>query len=596
MNLSKPPLVRGGESFPLIRGTKGVYNLLMTTPVEQIKARLNIVDVVGSYIRLQKAGINLKASCPFHKEKTPSFFVSPSRESWHCFGCNRGGDIFNFVMEIEGVEFPDALKILANRAGVELKPISQEFRSERGRLLSLTEEAKSFYAKELEKNKKVSDYLKDRGLKETAIKEFNIGFAPEGWRNLRIYLKTKGYKDEEMEKAGLVIKKSLVAGSQPSDYYDRFRNRIMFPINNSAGQTVGFSGRIFGEETETTGGKYINTPQTVLYDKSKILFAFDKAKTEIRKNDACVLVEGNMDAIMSHQAGVKNTVAVSGTALTAEHLGIIKRLTDNLLMAFDKDDAGFSASKRGIDMALKEGFDVKAIEISSGKDPADVIRDNPENWKKSVETAKNVIDFYLRALAEKIKEPRDLQKKIRELVLPYVVLMPNEMEKAHWIKEIARMLKIKEEPIWEEARKINPNLGNDDFQFVRQEEAPKTRLKLLRELLIGFILWHKGSEDGDLKNFISECCEKYSLEFDENGEEEKKFVFSAEMCYSNLTSPKEELRKLAVELEKEEIKFEQEKIAQKIRQTEFSEKEEGLSEYLNKLNELNRKLRNLPKI
>ncbi len=569
----------------------------MTTPVEQIKARLNIVDVVGSYIRLQKAGINLKASCPFHKEKTPSFFVSPSRESWHCFGCNRGGDIFNFVMEIEGVEFPDALKILANRAGVELKPISQEFRSERGRLLSLTEEAKNFYAKELEKNKKVLDYLKDRGLKETTIKEFGIGYAPDGWRNLQSYLKTKNYKDEEMEKAGLAIKSNKIQ----ENYYDRFRNRIMFPINNSAGQTVGFSGRIFhlaveppsGGSTATEPAKYINTPQTILYDKSKILFAFDKAKTEIRKSDACVLVEGNMDAIMSHQAGIKNTVAVSGTALTAEHLEIIKRLTDNLLTAFDKDDAGFSASKRGIDMALKEGFDVKAIEISSGKDPADVIRDNSGNWKKSVESAKNVIDFYLRTLAEKIKEPRDLQKKIRELVLPHVVLMPNEMEKAHWIKEIARMLKIKEEPIWEEARKINPNPENSDFQFVRQEEAPKTRLKLLRELLIGFILWHKGSEDGDLKNFISECCEKYRLEFDENGEEEKRFVFSAEMCYSNLVSPKDELKKLVVELEKEEIKFEQEKIAQKIRQTEFSEKEEGLSEYLNKLNELNRKLKKL---
>lgn len=558
----------------------------MSSPVEQIKSRLNIVDVVGSYIRLQKAGINLKALCPFHKEKTASFFVSPSRESWHCFGCNRGGDIFSFVMGIEGVEFPEALRILANKAGVELKPMSREYASEKGRLLNLMEEAKNFYIKELEKNKKVSDYLKDRGLKESTIKEFNIGFAPDGWRNLRSYLKTKNYKDEEMEKAGLVIKKS--------DYYDRFRNRIMFPINNSAGQIVGFSGRVFGEETETTGGKYINTPQTILYDKSKILYAFDKAKTEIRKNDACVLAEGNMDAIMSHQAGVKNAVAVSGTALTAEHLKIIKRLTDNLLMAFDKDEAGFQASKRGVDMALSEGFEVKVIIIPSGKDPADAIKDDPKIWQKSVESAKNIIDFYLRTLSEKSREPRELQKKIRELVLPYVALIPNEMEKAHWVKEIAKILKIKEEPVWEEIKKTSPGLAHANIQLDEETTLPKkNRIDLLREQLIGFILWQKESEDGELKEFVSQCKEKHCLEFDEDGEEGKKFVFMAEMYYNGMANLKEELRKLVLEFEKEQIRLQQEEIADKIRQLELSSSEEDLAKYLSMFNELNKKLREL---
>ncbi|MBU4224115.1 DNA primase, partial [Patescibacteria group bacterium] len=218
---------------------------MSSSSVEQIKSRLNIVDVVQGYIKLQKAGANLKANCPFHSEKTPSFFVSPARESWHCFGCNRGGDMFAFVMEIEGVEFVEALKILASRAGIELAPIDSKHKNERARLLKLIDDAKNFYESELKKNKEAIDYLKERGLKEETMKEFGIGFAPgppaNGWRNLYDFLKNRSYSDSEMEKAGLVIKSDK---PQAGDY-DRFRSRIMFPLYNYSGQAVGFSGRIF---------------------------------------------------------------------------------------------------------------------------------------------------------------------------------------------------------------------------------------------------------------------------------------------------------------------------------------------------------------
>ncbi|MEK7142355.1 MAG: DNA primase, partial [Patescibacteria group bacterium] len=307
--------------------------------VEQIKSRLSIVDVAQNYIKLQKAGNNYKANCPFHNERTPSFFVSPARESWHCFGCSRGGDMFSFIMEIEGVDFLESLKILADKAGVVIEKIDKKQQNERLRLFSLLEDAVTFYETELRKNQDVITYLKKRGMKGDLAKSFGIGFAPAGWRNLHDFLKGKKYSETEMEKAGMIVKSTKAQAG----YYDRFRSRIMFPIFNASGEIVGFSGRIFGEDGVDSGGKYINSPQTVLYDKSKVLYGFNKAKDEIRKKDICVVVEGQMDVVMSHQAGIANAVAVSGTALTTDHLKLIKRLTDKIIMAFDKDEAGARA-------------------------------------------------------------------------------------------------------------------------------------------------------------------------------------------------------------------------------------------------------------
>lgn len=559
----------------------------MNSPVEQIKSRLNIIDVIQNYLRLQKAGVNYRALCPFHSEKTPSFFVSPARESWHCFGCNRGGDIFSFVMEIEGVEFLEALKILAERAGVELKPLDQKYKSERVRLLQLMEEAKKFYEGELKKNKEAISYLKERGLKGETAKSFNIGFAPGppagGWRNLHGFLKNKNYLDSEIEKSGMAIRGE-------KGYYDRFRNRIMFPLNNSAGQVVGFSGRIFPAQGGSASGggdgmgKYINTPQTILYDKSKILYGFDKAKIEIKKKDRCVLTEGQMDVIMSHQAGLANTVAVSGTALTAGHLAAINRLTDNLTIAFDKDEAGLSAAGRGIDTALAEGFNVKIATVSFGKDPADAIKENPGEWKKVLEKAKNVIEFYL----DLFKGDR---KKIEKIVLPYVSVLPSEMEKAHWAREIAGHLRIGEEAVWEELRKVPKGVS-----FVPKEpplgeiQKPLNRLHLLKNRLIGFIFWQKNSDDREFKSSVDNFVKNEHFDLNDLDIPQEQVIFETEIFYTGAESLKEEFEKLASEFKKEKIKVELAAITEKIKDFEITKDDKEIDGYLNKFHDLAKKL------
>jgi len=560
----------------------------MSSTTELIKSRLSIVEVIGSYIKLQKAGANYKAPCPFHSEKTPSFFVSPSRDSWHCFGCNKGGDLFNFVMEIEGLDFVDALKNLAQKAGVEVEASNKEYDSERSRLLKLVNDAKIFYQNELAKEPEVISYLKNRGLKIETIKDFEIGFAPDGWKNLYNFLIGRKYPLSMLEKTGMAIKKEGTTSGQGVSFYDRFRNRIMFPVKNSSGQAIGFSGRIFKEKEGEMGGKYINNPQTVLYDKSRVLFGLDKAKQEIRKNDLCIFVEGQMDVIMSHQAGVKNAVAVSGTALTQEHLNIIKRLTENIAIAFDKDEAGARASKRSIDMALLEGFEVRVVLIPSGKDPADTIKENAGTWIEAVKESKHIVDFYLELITD--------SKDIKEVILPYVKLIPDEIKKASWIKKISEKYGIKEESVWAEMEKIRIELPEQNFndREIKTNE-PKDRLNFLKDCLIGFISWQKDTEDTQLAQEMEKIKSKYDLT---NKEADiRRQTFETEKHYENAESLIKEFNNLAKEFEKEEIKFQLGEITGQIYKMELIEgknqeadKDKKFEELLNNFRDLTKKL------
>lgn len=472
----------------------------MSSPVEQIKARLSTADVVGSYLKLVRAGSNFKAVCPFHSEKSPSFFVSPARDVWHCFGCGKGGDQFRFVMEIEGVDFREALHILASRAGVELRPENKEERDERARLFSLLEEMVKFYRAELELYPDVLIYLKNRGVTDASIRDFNLGFSPpesKGWRNGADHAKKNGYTELELEKVGLIIRKE---GS--STYYDRFRSRIMFPISDANGRVIGFSARIFllpgSEPRKTADGselaKYINTPQTVLYDKSQVLYAFDKAKVAIRKENACIVVEGQMDAVMAHQAGTTHTVAVSGTALTMPQLQYIKRLCDRLLTSFDMDDAGQSATQRSIDLALDIGFDVKAIEVPGQKDPADLIKENPTHWLDQVAKAEHVILFFLEQGLRKWNA-RDIEGKrnITKLVLPLIARVSQAVDKAHWVGKLASHLGVKEDAIWEDLRKLKVEGRAGSAAPAREEPRiydTKTRAELLEERILGILFMY----------------------------------------------------------------------------------------------------------
>lgn len=486
-------------------------------PTEEIKNRLDVADVIGGYVKLEKAGVNYRARCPFHNEKTPSFFVSPSRQIWRCFGgCSEGGDMFKFIMKIEGLEFRDALRLLAEKAGVKLEKQDPKLISERSTLFDINEEAAGFYEQNLESEEgtRARVYLKERGLTDASIKKFRLGFAPDSWRALSTHLIQLGYKLNDIEKAGLVIKKTTGARPETAEnYYDRFRSRIMFPITDTNGRVVGLTGRILEDrktEAETTNketdsappAKYMNSPETAIYEKGTILYGLDRAKMEIKKRDACVLVEGNLDLIMSHQVGVTHVVATSGTALTDRQLRIIKRYTNNLSISFDMDEGGENATKRGIDLALRQGFTIKVIRIPDAKpgtgrylakDPAEYIKMHPGEWEKHLGEAESIFEFYLESAFGKFKgESAEWKKKIATLLLPELKKIPHKIEQAHWIAELAARLKVSEEDVRNELERISapPSVKKEAFPLSPTRERKKARKDLLEERLLFILLNH----------------------------------------------------------------------------------------------------------
>ncbi|KKU95700.1 MAG: primase protein, partial [Candidatus Amesbacteria bacterium GW2011_GWB1_48_13] len=313
--------------------------------VEEIKGKTDIVELIQEYVPLKRAGRNYKGLCPFHGEKTPSFMVNPELQIFKCFGCGEGGDAYSFLQRIEGMEFGEALRNLADRVGVKLvsyRPSQQE--ELKDTLLQTNYLAGEYYHYVLTKHNlgiQAREYLKDRGVTNEAIEIFKLGFAPEGWDFLLSYLSgKKGFKEEDIERAGLAIKSQSDKETKKQSYYDRFRNRIMFPLNNPRGQTVGFSGRVMPGADEKAGGKYVNTPETEIYHKSGILYGYDLARSAIKAENTSVLVEGQMDVIGSWQAGVPNSVGVGGTALTDRQIELLKRVGETVIMALDADQAG----------------------------------------------------------------------------------------------------------------------------------------------------------------------------------------------------------------------------------------------------------------
>lgn len=467
----------------------------MLSPVEEIKARIDIVELVQSYVKLQKAGVNFKANCPFHSERTPSFSVSPARQLWYCFGCGLGGDIFKFIMEIEGLDFPEALKLLAGRANVVLKREDPAIRSERNRLYDICALATEIFERAFALSPEVRAYMRGRGVSDETIRSFRIGYAPESWDFLLKNLTQRKFLAQEIEKAGLAIKSSDGSGR----HYDRFRSRIMFPIMDANSRVIGFSGRIFAQGTKEKGqearveAKYINTPQTLIYDKSRALYGFDKAKQEIRSKNQVVIVEGQMDCVMSHQAGVANTVAVSGTALTSQQLTMLKRLCDTVICSFDTDSAGESATKRSLALASQLEFDRLVIKIPSGKDPADTVCENPAAWQEAVKNAKPVIEFYVEKMFRAENPDSAAGKKaIGGVLLPLIAQIGNEAEKAHWTKELAQRFGIFEHVITQELerRKYGGQYDNAPTNASRAsipETKPRTRREMLEERYLSLL-------------------------------------------------------------------------------------------------------------
>ncbi|MBU2472572.1 DNA primase [Patescibacteria group bacterium] len=463
---------------------------MINSPIEEIKSKLDIIDVIGGYIKLQKSGRNYKAPCPFHSEKTPSFMVSPEKQLWRCFGCNRGGSIFDFIMEIEGVEFGDALRTLAQRAGVELNKVNPklaaQWKTERTRLYEICDLTNRFFIKQLESKagKDIQKYLFSRGLKLKTIKDWEVGYAPNHWQGLLDFLNGRGYSDEEIMKTGLIVKSET--GKSKRGYYDRFRDRIIFPIKNINEAVIGFTGRENPNNPDERMGKYINTPNTLIYDKSQVLYGLDKAKLDIRKKNLCILVEGQTDVLMSHQEGFNNIIASSGTALTEHQLKIIKRYTQNLAMAFDMDLAGEIATKRGIDLAIQSGLNVKVINLPNNQDPADCLQKNVSAWSNAVNQAKGFVEFYLESIFVK-NDPftGEGKKIISQEFLPVIRKIPNKVEQAHWLQELAQRIKVSESILMEELKKIKEPIINRPLDYL---EDKKDNKECLEEYTIGLIL------------------------------------------------------------------------------------------------------------
>ncbi len=432
----------------------------MATDTQAIKDRIDIVQLIGEYVPLKKAGANWKANCPFHNEKSPSFMVHADKQIWHCFGCGKGGDIFSFVQEIEGLEFPEALRLLAQRAGVEVDTYKSEVNlSQRNRIVEINTKAAEFFhhiLMELPAAKAAREYLEKRGVTKESLVDWQVGFIPDQWDLLTKYFVKKGYTLDDLVASGLTIKRDGADPTSGRGYYDRFRGRIMFPIWDVQATVVGFTGRIL-VETENSGGKYVNTPQTLVYDKSRVLYGINKAKLEIKSKDQVVLVEGQMDVIACHSAGMKNVVAASGTALTPEQLRLIKRYTTHIAMAFDADAAGENAGKRGITVALESGMEIKVIQIpaGAGKDADECIKKDPAVWFQAVADAKEIMAWYFDITFKKVdlSNPRAKQEAA-DVLLEQIARIPYSVERDEWVRRLADKLGTDSQVVREGLKKL----------------------------------------------------------------------------------------------------------------------------------------------
>ncbi len=433
---------------------------MVDSQLQEIKDRLDVVEVLSGYLRLSKAGRNFKALCPFHNEKTPSFVISPERQIWHCFGCGLGGDIFTFVMKMEGMEFPEALRHLAEKAGVELKKVNYEVAGVKAKILEINRVAKVFFQEQLVKTEAgmtAKKYLLGRGLAEESISNFEIGYVPDAWSDTENFLIDRGFIRKEIFAAGITVERNrdsnFSSDSKAENYYDRFRGRIMFPILDITGRAVGFGGRTFVHK-DGQEAKYINSPESLVYSKSRILYGLNFARERIRKTNNCILVEGYMDVIGSHQMGVINTVASSGTALTGDQLKLIKRYASRLILSFDGDAAGQEAIRRSIDLAIGAGFGVKVVVLPAEKDPSDFV-DTPDVWKKLVKEAIDINDFYFKnSFSKNDASTLEGKKAIVDELLNEIVKIPSSIEQSYWVKALSDKINIDEKVLLEELKKI----------------------------------------------------------------------------------------------------------------------------------------------
>ena len=439
--------------------------------LEDIRNRCDIVDIISEYVHLKTAGKGFKGLCPFHGEKTPSFTVSPEKQLFHCFGCGEGGNVFNFLMKYEKLSFFEAVKMLAKKSGVSL-PADEEKENfldrEKERLYKLNNLAANYYRECLfrtDHGKKVINYLKKRGINDTSVEKYRLGYAPSSWDALTSFLKKKGYSYEELIKAG-IIRKSKIEGK----YIDYFRDRIIFPIFNLSGRVIGFGGRVLDNSLP----KYINSPETLVYNKGSNLYSLNFAKEDIRKKNYLIIVEGYTDVLVTQQYGFNNVAASLGTALTTKQIDLVKRFTDTALIAYDADSAGNMATLRSLDLLVKAGLDVKVIDLPQGYDPADfLIKKGEKPFQNLIDRSFSLVDYKLKLLCSKYGiKTIEGKVKIIKGILPTLGVIGNEVELRALTKNISEELKLSEEAILIELKKYKRGSIDSSSNFIKLNSVP----------------------------------------------------------------------------------------------------------------------------
>lgn len=579
----------------------------MEDQVDEIKRKIDIVSIVGSYVVLKKLGRHHKGLCPFHSEKTPSFMVNEEMGLYKCFGCGAGGDVIKFLMEIEGIEFREALERLAEKAGVTLKNRRRDDNDERSKMLEVMDLAARYYhwlLMEGNAGSAAREYLKGRNINEKLMETFNLGFAMQSWEGLVNYLiKKKGYSEELLEKVGLVSRKSSGGG-----VYDKFRGRVMFPLQDAGGKVVGFTGRILPTLAKDDEPKYMNSPETALYHKSRMLYGFFQAKKAIRENKRVILVEGQMDCISSYAAGVTETVAVGGTALTEDQVEMIARLADKIYLSMDADEAGSVAIKRSVELAEKRGMSIKVVQLEGGKDPDEIARKSASKWKEMVEKSVDVYEHVMDGALKKYDVSKvEGIKNITNEVVPFLAKIENGVVREVWSKRLAEKLGVATKGVMGEVdKKISGKQEVEKKDEEKNSLEEKRIVKLSRRLIGQLILrqeavevvapWFSGVSVGGaegkliawlLKNRESEPVE----ELVKNIPDELREVASESYMAEDSTDipGQKEVEEAAVMLLREIIRDLKKELMVEMSVARQEKNEEKEDEIFAKLNELNKK-------
>ncbi len=564
-------------------------------PVQEIKEKIDIVEFIKEYIPIQPAGKNFKALCPFHKEKTPSFMISPERQTWRCFGsCSEGGDVFSFVMKYESVEFYEALRMLAEKTGIELRHSGQAGQREFGVLYDIVAASKDFFVQQFSQNKEVGEYCSERGLKKETVETFELGFALKDVDALMVHLVNAGYDAADIERSGMVFK------TQRGTYMDRFRGRLMFPLYNTFGKVIGFSGRIMPQYDDEKIAKYINSPETPIYNKSKVLYGFHLSKQYIKEKREAVLVEGNMDVIMLWQDGVQNAVAISGTALTTYHIKHIQKVADSVIFFFDNDEAGHAAAEKAIDMAGPLDMEVQLLLSDDEKDPADIVLKHPGTIKHRVESETvSAFDFYAQRYLKDISGPK--YKTNLRAVLQKVALLYSPLERNRWIKGISKKTGVGENALIQELELLQQAKKPTKQQTQPEQSSKKSPEETLQtraeKLAFKILVWASSSPK------TNELLKEYQIYFPprfedvvsaiisgtKNSKTEEAIEYFAMKHSLNPLDPEHlnsELSFLLSELKKEYFKQRRDQLKKQIQELEQKGDQDALKSVLHEFDEI----------